>query len=77
MRIVIVKLSSIGDVVHALPAVAVIRRALPDARISWVVERRASAMLKGSPVIDDLIEIDTRAWRAALLRGATINEARG
>lgn len=76
MRIVIVKLSSIGDVVHALPAVAAIKRTLPDARISWVVERRASAMLKGSPVIDDLIEIDTRAWRAALLRGATIKEVR-
>lgn len=76
MRIVIVKLSSIGDVVHALPAVTAIRRALPDACISWVVERRASAMLKGSPVIDDLIEIDTRAWRAALLRGATIKEVR-
>ncbi|MGA9770852.1 MAG: glycosyltransferase family 9 protein [Blastocatellia bacterium] len=76
MRIVIVKLSSIGDVVHALPAVAALRRALPDARISWVVERRASAMLKGSPVIDDLIEIDTRAWRASLLSGATISEVR-
>ena len=76
MRIVIVKLSSIGDVVHALPAVAAIRRALPDARISWIVERRASAMLKGSPVIDELIEIDTRAWRASLLSGATIKEVR-
>ncbi|HST23949.1 MAG TPA: glycosyltransferase family 9 protein [Blastocatellia bacterium] len=76
MRIVIVKLSSIGDVVHALPAVAALRLALPDARISWVVERRASAMLKGSPVIDELIEIDTRAWRSSLLRGATIKEVR-
>jgi lipopolysaccharide heptosyltransferase I len=76
MRIVIVKLSSIGDVVHALPAAAALRRALPDARLSWVVERRASAMLKGSPVIDDLIEIDTRAWRASLLNGATFNEVR-
>ena len=36
MRILIVKLSSIGDVVHTLPAAALLRRALPDARITWV-----------------------------------------
>jgi lipopolysaccharide heptosyltransferase I len=76
MRIVIVKLSSIGDVVHALPAAAALKRALPDARISWVVERRASAILKDSPAIDDLIEVDTRAWRSSLLRGATIADVR-
>ena len=81
MRIAIVKLSSIGDVTHTLPAAAAIRRALPAARISWVVERRASELLKGSPAIDDLIEIDTRAWRASLrgasfLSDATIAEVR-
>jgi heptosyltransferase-1 len=76
MRILIVKLSSIGDVVHALPAASHLRRALPDARIAWVVERRASAILKGSPVIDDLIEIDTRAWRKQLLNSATLGEIR-
>jgi heptosyltransferase I len=76
MRILIVKLSSIGDVVHALPAAALIRRALPGARIAWVVERRASAILKDSPVIDGLIEIDTRAWRNQMLGGATLDEVR-
>ena len=64
MHILVVKLSSIGDVVHTLPAVAAIRRAAPDARISWVVDRRASEILKGSPVIDDLIEVDTRSKRS-------------
>jgi lipopolysaccharide heptosyltransferase I len=63
MRILIVKLSSIGDVVHTLPAAAYIRRALPDARISWAVERRASDILKQSPAIDRVIELDTRSWR--------------
>jgi len=64
MRIVIVKLSSIGDVVHTLPAAALLRRSLPEARLAWVVERRAAAILEGCPIIDDLIEIDTRKWRA-------------
>ena len=63
MRILIVKLSAIGDVVHTLPAAAYLRKALPDAHISWVVERRAAAILKDSPAIDRLIEIDTRALR--------------
>ena len=76
MQILIVKLSSIGDVVHALPAAAFLRRALPAAHISWVVERRAGAILKDSPVIDQLIEIDTRSWRKQLLSSRTFSDAR-
>jgi lipopolysaccharide heptosyltransferase I len=76
MHVLIVKLSSIGDVVHTLPAAALLRRALPNARIAWLVERRAGAILKDSPVIDDLIEFDSRAWRKGLLRGSGIGEAR-
>ncbi|MEN3330732.1 MAG: heptosyltransferase [Blastocatellia bacterium] len=76
MRIVIVKLSAIGDVVHALPAVAALRRVLPDARLAWVVEKRAAAILQDSPVIDELIEIDTRAWRKRLTSRATLVDMR-
>lgn len=76
MRVLIVKLSSIGDVVHTLPAAALLRRALPNARIAWVVERRAAAILKDSPVIDALIEIDSRAWRKDLFRGTARGEMR-
>lgn len=76
MRIVIVKLSAIGDVVHTLPAVAALRRMLPAARLAWVVEKRAAAILKDSPVIDELIEIDTRAWRKQMTSRATIAEIR-
>src|SRR5260370_9379473 len=74
MRILIVKLSSIGDVVHTLPAAALFRRALPEARIAWAVDRRASAILEDSPAIDDLIKLDLRAWRKGPLRGSTIAE---
>ena len=63
MKILIVKLSSIGDVVHTLPALAAIRRALPDAEISWAVERSAAEILRGNKLIDNLIEIDTRSLR--------------
>ncbi len=63
MKILIVKLSSIGDIIHTLPTLAAIRRALPDAEISWAVERSAAEILCGNPLIDNLIEVDTRSLR--------------
>ncbi len=63
MRILIVKLSSIGDIIHALPAVAAIRRNLPDGHISWVAEARSAEIIRGCPLVDELIEIDTRSLR--------------
>ncbi len=63
MRILIVKLSSIGDIIHTLPALAAMRRALPEARISWVAEQRSAEILRGNTMIDRLIEIDTRTLR--------------
>lgn len=63
MRILIVKLGSIGDIVHTLPSLAAIRAALPDAEISWVVEQRSAEILRGNPLIDNLIEADTRSLR--------------
>lgn len=76
MRIVIVKLSSIGDIVHTLPAAALLKRALPRATLTWVVERRGGTILRDSPAIDELIELDTRAWRKSLLRGSTMSDVR-
>ncbi|MGI9105285.1 MAG: lipopolysaccharide heptosyltransferase I [Pyrinomonadaceae bacterium] len=63
MRILIVKLGSIGDIVHTLPSLAAIRGALPRAELSWVVERRAAEILRDNPLLDRLIEIDTKALR--------------
>jgi lipopolysaccharide heptosyltransferase I len=67
MHVLLVKLSAIGDVVHALPAAAALRRGAPDVRITWVVEHAAAAILRGSPAVDRLVEIDTRSWRRRLL----------
>lgn len=70
MHFLVVKLSAIGDVVHALPAAAALRR-IEGARVTWVVERAAAPILRGSPAIDRLVEIDTRSWRRNLLRRET------
>ncbi len=76
MRILIVKLGSIGDIVHTLPRSAAIRRALPQAKISWVVERRAAEILRDNPILDRLIEVDTKALRRGLMSGETLRAPR-
>lgn len=57
-RILIVKLSSMGDVVMATPAAKALRRAFPNAHIAWVVEDRFAQIVVGNPHIDDVI-----VWR--------------
>src|SRR4051812_42378271 len=72
MRILIVKLGSIGDIVHTLPVLAAMRRALPRAEISWVVERRAAEILRDNQILDSLIEVDTKALRRWPMSGETL-----
>ncbi len=69
-RIALVKLSSLGDVVHALPVAASLRAARPAARLAWIVERREAAVLRGHPDLDEVIVADTRGWRRARRPGA-------
>lgn len=77
MKILIVKLSSIGDVVHTLPALAAIRRALPEAEISWAVEKSAAEILRGNPFLANLIEIDTKSLRKRDQFGKAVSTVRG
>src|SRR5262245_7459689 len=53
-RILVVRLSALGDVVHALPMLDALRRARPDAEIGWLVEEKAASLLAGHPQIDRL-----------------------
>lgn len=76
MRILIVKLGSIGDIVHTLPALAAIGRALPRAQISWVVEKRSAEILRDNPLLKSLIEVDTKALRRWPSSGETLQAPR-
>ncbi|MEO8923960.1 MAG: lipopolysaccharide heptosyltransferase I [Caldimonas sp.] len=77
MRILIVKLSSLGDVVHALPVVADIRAAHPGATIDWVVEPAFAPLLRRVRGIGNVIELPLRRWsRAGWCHRATLVEAR-
>ena len=76
MRILIVKLGSIGDIVHTLPALAALRAGMPQAEISWVVERSSAEILRDNPILDRLIEVDTKALRRGLMSGETLRAPR-
>jgi heptosyltransferase-1 len=76
MRILIVKLSSLGDVVHAMPAVQDLRAALPAARIDWVVERGFAPLVARCDGVARVIPCELRKWRKAPLARATRHEWR-
>ncbi len=77
MRLLIVKLGSIGDIIHTLPALAAAREGLgAGAEISWVVERAAAEILRDNPLVDRLIVIDTKALRRWPVSGETLSATR-
>ena len=87
-QILVVRLSSMGDVIHALPAVVALRQALPDAKIDWVIEERWSELLcaRGcpldrplsaqKPLIDRVHCVRTKQWRRKLLSPTTWRDIR-
>ncbi len=66
-RILILKPSAIGDIVHALPVLSLARRKWPDARISWLVSTACAGLLEGHPLIDEVIPFERKrfgkGWR--------------
>lgn len=59
-NILIIKMSSLGDVIHALPSLYVLRRAMPEARITWAVHPAFAALLPGKPWIDEIYYVDRK-----------------
>ncbi len=80
LRLLVVRLGSLGDLVHTLPAVAALRRAHPDAGIDWLVDARHRELLDLVPVISSIVPL-TRStpagwWQArAVLRPRRYDEA--
>ncbi len=86
-KLLILRLGSMGDILHALPGVAALRRAFPSATIAWAVEQRWSELLcatgaenaaSGSPekpLVDRVHFINTVAWRKAVFSDETWKQA--
>ena len=63
MKVLIVKTSALGDVVHALPVLAYLKSAKPDIRIDWLVEEAFAPLIADHPLLDRVIVLRTKAWR--------------
>jgi heptosyltransferase-1 len=60
-RILVVKLSSMGDVIHTLPAVASLKHSFPHSSVSWVIRPQWAPLLENNPFVDCIIPVDRSA----------------
>jgi heptosyltransferase-1 len=65
-RILVVRLGAMGDIIHALPAVASLKQSYPHSHVAWAVESKWASLLEGNPFIDECVEVD-RSTVGALL----------
>ena len=68
MRIAIVKLSALGDIVHAMVVLQFIKRAIPQCRIDWIVEENFADALKNNPHIDTVLPVNLKALKKDKLK---------
>ncbi|HMP54156.1 MAG TPA: glycosyltransferase family 9 protein, partial [Candidatus Melainabacteria bacterium] len=66
LRLLFIRLSALGDVVHALPAAAAIKKGLPDTKLSWIAEPPQMELLRDNPLVDEVIEMPKSAWISGL-----------
>lgn len=74
MNLALIKTSSMGDVIHALPVVTDIVRAIPGARIDWVVEESFAELPALHPSVNAVIPVAIRRWRKSLFDAGTRRE---
>ncbi len=74
MKVLVVKVSALGDVIHALPVLDYLHQAAPGIEIGWVVEEGNREILEGHPLLSRLHIIRTKAWRRDPLSDTTRRE---
>src|SRR5436190_18767437 len=72
--ILFIKTSSLGDVIHHMPAVSDARRHRPKARIGWVVEEAFAPLVRLHGAVNDVVPVASRRWRRAPLAPQTWRE---
>jgi heptosyltransferase-1 len=63
MKILAVRLGSMGDVIHTLPAVALLKRGFPRAEVTWAIESRWAPLLDENPFVDCVLPLPISKWR--------------
>ena len=74
MRVLIVKMSALGDIIHALPVLDYLHKVAPGIEIDWVVEEPFREVLEGNPLISRIHTVRTRVWRKTPLAIRTLRE---
>ncbi len=77
MKVLIIKLSAIGDVVQTLPALEALKKTYPESEITWVVEEAASAILEDHPLINRLMVSRRKTWFKKMVNPFTCLEGLG
>jgi heptosyltransferase-1 len=75
--ILFIKTSSLGDVIHHMPALTEARRKRPDARFAWLVEEAFAPLVRLHPAVGEVIPVAWRRWRKSLYAPATLAEIAG
>ena len=75
-KIIIVKMSALGDIVHLFPTLEYLRSRFPSAAIHWIVEEASVALPAAHPYVDEVIPIATKAWRKRPFERRTWRELR-
>ena len=68
-RVLIIKLWALGDILMATPLLTALRQSQPEMHITWIVDSAHADILAGHPLIDEVMPLDSRAWRLHLRRG--------
>ncbi len=76
MKILVIKPSSLGDIIHSLPFLKALRNTFPDAQIDWVISKNLAGVLEGHPLINNLIIFDKDSWKSIRNLPKTTKEAR-
>jgi heptosyltransferase-1 len=75
--ILFIKTSSLGDVIHHMPALTDAQRHRPDSRFSWVVEEAFAPLVRLHPAVAEVIPVASRRWRKSIWNPATMLEIAG
>jgi heptosyltransferase-1 len=70
-RVLLIKTSSLGDVIHCLPAVSDMARSTPDLTLDWVIEAQLSEIAQLHPAVTRIVPVRLRQWRRRPLAGET------
>ena len=74
MKILVIKPSSLGDIIHALPFLKAVKETFPRAKIDWVISRNLKGILEDNPLINELIIFNKDAWKDYKNLPGTITE---